>query len=197
MHFRMSGSRSITKTIGSSMRASLSRHRERGRRRGAGWRDEVGHRIAAIAPAVIAAGERPDALDAALSQQQRGAGAGLLARARAVEDDVALTRDLAVPRIELVDRHVERAGDDRRLGLEDDPVAHVHDDHVLAAVELGLQLFRRDPGDVDLSQEAPAADVLPADVAADRDGSERERPAPELVEKLGHHLELRTEDPAE
>src|SRR5215470_19678942 len=72
MHFRMSGSRSITKTIGSCTGASIGRHRKRGRRRGAGCRDEVGHGIATVAPAVIAAGERTDALDAALSEQQGG-----------------------------------------------------------------------------------------------------------------------------
>src|SRR5262249_26302837 len=111
--------------------------------------------------------------------------------------DVALARDLAMPRVELVDRHVQRAGDDRRLGLEVDPVAHVDDDHVLAAVELALELFRRDPRDVDLPQKAPAADVLPADVAADRPSPESQGPATELVEEFGHHLQLRAEDPAE
>src|SRR5262249_33545331 len=104
MHLRMSGSRSITKTIGSCMEGSLGRHRERGRRRGVGCRWQLGHWIAAVAPAVITTGERPDALDPALSQEQRGAGAGFLARAGAVEDDVALARDLAMPRVELVDR---------------------------------------------------------------------------------------------
>src|SRR5215468_1035097 len=118
MHFRMSGSRSITKMIGSCMGASLSRHRERGRRRGAGCRGKSSHRVAAVAPAVIATGERPDALDSALSQEQGRPGAGLLARAGAVEDDVAPARDLAVPPVELVDGQVKGAGDDRRLGLE-------------------------------------------------------------------------------
>src|SRR5215471_1367627 len=99
MHFKTSGSRSITKTIGSCMGASLSRHREPRGRRGVGCRGglQLCHGIAAVAPAVIAAGERADPFDPTLSEQQRGARAGLLARARAIEDDVALARDLAMP----------------------------------------------------------------------------------------------------
>jgi len=46
-------------------------------------------------------------------------------------------------RFQLFNHQVERARDDRRPTLELHPVANIDHHHVLPAIELGLQLFRR------------------------------------------------------
>src|SRR5262249_58604214 len=99
-------------------------------------RGQSGHRVAEVAPGPEASREGPHPFDAATSQDQRHTGARGFVRSGAVEDDLALARDLPVAAVHVLDRHVERAGDDRGLGLEIDPVAHVDDQDLLAAVEL-------------------------------------------------------------
>jgi hypothetical protein len=69
-------------------------------------RDE---RIATITPRVEAAGERPHALDAATSQEQRHPGARRLVGSGAIEDDVAIARNLPMPRLELFGHQMQRS----------------------------------------------------------------------------------------
>src|SRR5258708_6310325 len=70
-------------------------------------------------------------------------------------------RDLLRARFQLFDHQVERARDDRRLTLEPHPVANIDHHHVLPAIELGLQLFRRDSRDPDPPQKPLPRDVDP------------------------------------
>jgi len=123
-------------------------------------------------------------------------GAGGFVGSGAIQDDLALARDLLVALVDIFDRQMQGAGNDRRLGLEVDPVAHVDDQDLLAAVEHSLELCRRDPGDPDLLEESLARGELPGDVAAERGSQQRERPASELHGVLGDDLELVAETPS-
>jgi hypothetical protein len=64
-------------------------------------------------------------------------------------------------RFQLFNHQVERARDERRLTPELHPVANIGHHHVLPAIELGLQLFRRDSRDLDPPQKPLPRDVDP------------------------------------
>src|SRR5438552_2470758 len=155
------------------------------------------HRVTAVTPGPEPAGEWPHLLDSAPSEEERHTGARRLVGSRAIEDDLPRARDLVVPILQLLERHVQRARNDGRLGLEVQPVAHVHHQHVHALVEPSLEFLGRDPRDSDLPQEALAPDVLPGDVAGERGRQPREAPAPEAEGVLGGQLELLAEHPAD
>src|SRR5262245_62983143 len=61
---------------------------------------QSGHRVAVVAPGPESAGEGPHPLDAATSQDQRHTGARGFVGSGAVEDDLALARDLLVMLVE-------------------------------------------------------------------------------------------------
>src|SRR5687767_493179 len=102
---------STTKTIGSRMKRSGAHGRERGQR------------IATVAPAAVAAGQRPHTLDATTSEEQRHPGARRLVGSGAVQDDVAIAWNLEMPRLQLLSLQVQGTRDDERLSLEVQPVA--------------------------------------------------------------------------
>src|SRR5207302_1678691 len=106
-------------------------------------------------------------------------------------------RDLVMARLQLFGRHVERARDDRRLRLEIDRVAQVHQHQVFVPVQLGLQLFGRDSRDPDLPEESLAHDELPRDVTEDRRNGQRAHPVPEALGVARHRLELVGGEPAD
>src|SRR5262249_27219428 len=127
--------------------ASVSRSSSTRSRIGSGMPGPTGlggegdHRVSTISPRVEAAGEGTHVLDATTLEQERHPGAGGFTGSGAIEYDFALARDLVVARLQLFGRHVERARDDRRLRIEIDRVAQVHQHQVFVAVQLGLQLF--------------------------------------------------------
>lgn len=153
-------------------------------------RCKADERIATGAPAMEAACERSHPFDPASSEQQRHTGARRLAGSGAVEDDLPLARDLAMPRLELVGAEVERARYDRRLRLEVQPVTNVDDHHVVTVVEHGLELLGSDARNPDPAQEALARDELPRDVSAERGRQQPDRPASETDDQVGDELEL-------
>ena len=65
-------------------------------------------RVAALEPAFKAARERPDSRDAAAVQPERRTGARSFVGSTTVENNVAVARDLQVPRIKLRGGHVQR-----------------------------------------------------------------------------------------
>src|SRR2546427_2362444 len=182
---RGSGSSSITKMIGWASKAFTHRGRQ------------TRHRVTAVTPGPEPAGEWPHPLDSAPSEEERHTGARRLVGSRAIEDDLPLARDLVVRILQLLERQVQRARNDGRLGLEVQPVAHVHHQHVHALVEPPLEFLGRDPRDSDLPQEALAPDILPGDVAGERGRQPREAPAPEAEGVLRGQLELLAEHPAD
>src|SRR2546422_11592268 len=83
-----------------------------------------------------------------------------------------------------------RAGDGDWFGLEVERVAQVHDYHILARIELLLELFRCDPRDPQRVQEPLPADKLPADVGGQGADQDRQQPASKGKRAVRDALEL-------
>src|SRR5438445_10540036 len=84
------------------------------------------HRVTAVTPGPEPAGEWPHPLDSTPSEEERHTGARRLVGSRAIEDDLPLARDLVVPILQLLERQLQRARQDGRLGLEVQPGAPLH-----------------------------------------------------------------------
>ena len=100
-----------------------------------------GEREAELAPGGKAAGERADAFDAALSEEQRHTGAGGFVGSSTVEDDVAVAGEQLRMIVEFAGVHVEGTGNGFGRGLEVQGMAKVHDDKIFAGVQFALQFF--------------------------------------------------------
>src|SRR3989441_11746396 len=70
------------------------------------------HRVTAVTPGPEPAGEWPHPLDSAPFEEERHTGARRLVGSRAIEDDLPRARDLVVPILQLLERHVQRARND-------------------------------------------------------------------------------------
>jgi hypothetical protein len=68
------------------------------------------HRVLQRGPGIESAEQRTYARDASLSQLQRHPGAGRFVGSGAVEDDVAIARNLLVAHLQLFRRETNRAG---------------------------------------------------------------------------------------
>jgi len=91
-----------------------------------------------VAPAVKSSGERPHVLDPQFPQLQRRTGAGGFVGSSAIENDFAVTRDLAIPLEQFLRGHTDRSGKGARVGEGIESMAEVNDEDRLTAVQLGL-----------------------------------------------------------
>src|SRR5947209_20210655 len=85
---------------------------------------------------------------------ERRPGARRIVRSRAVQNDLAVTWQLALSPLDVLGRDPKRARDRVGHGLHVERRSQIEDDHVLSSVELLLQLVRRDPGDSEKAAKA-------------------------------------------
>ena len=92
-------------------------------------------RVAAFAPGVQTALQRPNPRDAFLPEEQRHTGAGGFVWSSTVENDFAVAGQAIVVPFQVLGVHVEGAGNSFRIGFEVHRVAQVNDDQFFADVE--------------------------------------------------------------
>src|ERR1700687_3186118 len=117
--------------------------------------------IAARPPRVEPAEERPHARHAPFAQEQGHARRARLVRAVAIEHHVLVARNLAVPALQLVGRHLQCAAYLGALAGEGERMPQIDHHHLLAGQQFRVELVGRDARDAQLAQEAPAVEVLP------------------------------------
>src|SRR3989442_462979 len=115
-------------------------------------------------PALEAAEQRPDTRLARPPKLERRPGARRFVRSRAVQNDLAVTRQLALSPLDLLCGDPEPARDRVGHGLHVERRSQVEDDHLLSSVELLFQLVRRDPGDSEKPEKAAPPSVLDDDI---------------------------------
>ena len=76
-------------------------------------------------------------------------------------------------------------------------MAQVHDDELLAGVELFLQFINGDAGDAQITKKSPAGDKLLGDVGGQGSEDQDQEPAAERSEPLRDALDLTAEHIAE
>lgn len=97
-----------------------------------------GERETPLAPSLEASSERPNPRYASLPEEQRHPGAGGFVGSSAVEDDLAVARDFLMAPVKLVGDEAKGAGQGLGAGFELERMTQIHDDNVLARVELLL-----------------------------------------------------------
>src|SRR2546426_353902 len=126
-------------------------------------------------PALEAAEQRPDTRLARPPKLERRPGARRFVRSRAVQNDLAVTRQLALSPLDLLGGDPERARDRVGHGLHVERRSQVEDDHLLSSVELLFQLVRRDPGDSEKAEKAAPPSVLDDDIRPEGGTRHRQR----------------------
>src|SRR5262249_14914097 len=145
----------------------------------------------------VSAEQRPDACDPAPLEEQRRTSGGHLVGTAAVEDDVAVARDLVVAIGDLLGAHPQGAGDRARVGLEFDGGAQVDDNERGARIEQPLQLVGRDAGHAQLGEDPAAPVPAPAREQREQPDDERRHPAADAVGDRERRPDLRREAAAE
>src|SRR5437667_11038587 len=118
-------------------------------------------------PALEAAEQRPDTRLARPPKPERRPAARGFVRSRAVQNDLAVTRQLALSPLDLLGGDPERAWDRVGHGLHVERRSQVEDDHLLSRVQILFQLVRRDPGDSEKAEKAAPLSVLDEDIRPD------------------------------
>jgi hypothetical protein len=101
---------------------------------GAGRPDLI-ERETQFAPGSQTAGQRPDALNALLPQEQRHTGAGSFAGSSAIEDDIAVPRNRVLVFLELFRNQVQGPANHVGVGFEIEGVAQVNNRNFMALVQ--------------------------------------------------------------
>ncbi len=139
--------------------------------------------------------ERADAGDAVLSQLQRRTGAGGFVGSSAVENDVAVSRDLVVAEFEFLRSEAEGAGDDARIGKEVERIAEVDDGDGFAGFYLVVEFGGGNAIGGEGAEECATLAPLDDDVGSEAKREQDEEPAShafgvsgDLFELVGEHI---------
>ena len=97
-----------------------------------------------FAPGIDPAAQRPHSCDAALAQQQGRARAGDFVRARAIKDDVTITRNLHMPTFQLMQVNMQRSFDDERIVAKIGGGAQIDHEQILARLKFSVELIYAD-----------------------------------------------------
>src|SRR5262249_37459662 len=84
-----------------------------------------------------------------------------------VENHFAVSRQPLVLLLQFLGIHVHRAGDDLGLRFKVHGMAKIHDNEIVAGIDLFLQLLDTDAGDAQLAEKLLAAIELVPDVAGE------------------------------
>ena len=128
-----------------------------------GERDGV-ERVAAFAPGIQAALQRPNPRDAFLPEEQRHTGAGGFVWSSTVEDDFVVARQAVVLFLQLLGINAESAGNRFGIGLEVHRVAEINDDEFFTGVEFFFEFVDGDARNAQVAQEALAGHKLIRDI---------------------------------
>ncbi len=97
-------------------------------------------RVAAPPPGVEASGKRSNSY-AVLSEEERHPGTRRFVGSSTVEHGLAVSRDLLMPRVEVLHRYVDGPRDSLVLRREIQRVSQINDVYLLTRVELLLEVF--------------------------------------------------------
>src|SRR5262249_18437390 len=124
--------------------------------------------VAAVAPSLQSALQRPDALDAIFSEEQRHTGAGSFVGSSTVQNDFAIEQQTAIAFLQLFGLHVQSTWNHLGLGFEVYGVAQINNRNLLTGIEFFFQLIHGNAGDAQLPQETLTGDKLVSDIRRKR-----------------------------
>src|ERR1035437_383420 len=136
--------------------------------------DVVEHGVASLLPSVETSAQGADAGDAEAVQLECDLGRGLLRRAGAVEDDVAVARNAFGVAGEFGGANADGAGQDARVGQIVQRVTEVDDIWLCSTVARGLidhgfEVFRVEAEFADAGEEAAILDHAPEEESDDHE----------------------------
>ena len=93
-------------------------------------------RVAAFAPSLQTALQRPNPLDAILPEEQRHTGAGSFVWSSAIENDFAVAWQTVILLLQIRGIHAKSAGNGMRVGLKVHRMPKIDDHQVLSRIDL-------------------------------------------------------------
>lgn len=147
-------------------------------------------RIAALTPRFEAALERPDALDAVFSEEERHTGARGFVGSSTVENDFAIAGKAIVFLFQLLGIHSKCAGDDFGLGFEIHGMPQVDDDELLAVIDFSLQFLHGDARDAQFAKEALPGEIFIADVPCESAQDQEQQPTAKMLQAFRDAFDL-------
>src|SRR6266540_1660423 len=139
----------------------------------------------------------PNAKDASSVEQQRRPRAAHFVRAGTIENDVAVAGNLPLPMLHLIQSHVPRAADQRRVLSEFNLGPQIQNDGVLTRFLLLMQFVHSNPRHPQLGQQPVPLEILIADVKRNQPDNNPQRAAAKTGERVDDLFQLVTEQNAE
>ena len=146
-------------------------------------RRRILQRQAAAPPALEPAEEGAHSRNPFALQKKRRPGAAGFIRSGAVENDIAISRDLTVPQFELGWQHPDRARQLCTVHFQRELAAKVEDHNILLGLYLPDQLIRRDARDAQFTEKAPALQVFPPHVPGQGHQRQDDRPVSQACQQ--------------